>query len=93
MSEVSRAVGRFFGVLLMAVGGLIALLSGACTLFVGGAGLLNGSANSMIPGALIFGVPVIALGVGVFLGGRSLYRGPQRPLPRITDGLEGLDEP
>jgi hypothetical protein len=74
--------------MLMAVGGLIVVLCGLCSLgflviTIGGAGGSPGQA-SQLPGfivmvAVIGGVP-IAIGVLVFIVGRSLWR---RPRPRV----------
>ena len=73
-----RAVAKLFGALLMAVGGLMAGLCGLCsagvviiTISDGG----NGIGSSMML-ALIFGGPPIVVGIGLFLWGRSLWRGP-----------------
>lgn len=72
----------FFGAALMAVGGLIALLCGLCTLtyFVMGASDLakGGEAGvyapiMMIASLLMGGVPT-AVGVGLFVLGRGLRR-------------------
>ena len=72
----------FFGAALMAVGGLIALLCGLCTLtyFVMGANSLGkgGEEGSyapimMIASLLMGGVPT-AVGVGLFFAGRGLRR-------------------
>lgn len=83
-----RAIPRLFGAILMAVGGLIALLSGSCTLLVMGFGAFdNASAGellSVLPLALLFGAPPFAVGAGLFIWGRSLFRGPKPP-PVATD--------
>ena len=75
------ATQRFFGALLMGVGGLIALLCGGCgALFVVG-GLVtlftrNPQDAPMIAGMglVIGGIPA-AFGVGMFLAGRGLRKG------------------
>jgi len=80
-----RAVAKLFGALLMAVGGLIAGLCGLCS-----AGVViitisdgsNGIGSSMML-ALIFGGPPIVVGIGLFLWGRSLWRGP-KPSPTAS---------
>ena len=86
MSDQDRPVAKLFGALLMAVGVLIAGLAGLCS-----AGFLvmvlsqPGSASGAltgIPMILIFGGVPIAIGIGVFIGGRELWRGPSRPSPR-----------
>jgi hypothetical protein len=77
-------IRRFFGAALMAVGGLIALLCGLCTLgwtgFVifGMATSHDTSAASIIGGTLMItlfvGVVPTALGVALFIAGRNLRR-------------------
>lgn len=80
---------RLVGGLLMAVGGLIALLSGLCTSawFVylvwniadegarghGGAQVARALAAMSVTGAVVGGVP-LAIGVGLFIAGRSLLK-------------------
>jgi hypothetical protein len=85
MSE-QNAVVRFFGYVLMAVGGLIGLLSGGCTVVFVGAMLLGAVQTmrfselfSMAPMALIFGGIPFAIGAGLFLAGRKLAGGAARP--------------
>ena len=80
-----NAPRRFFGALLMAVGGLLAGLSGLCTL--GGIVVMTtvaqgeGGPNwisalpAMIGMPLMFGALPIALGLALFFWGRSLRRG------------------
>jgi ABC-type Fe3+ transport system permease subunit len=78
-----RAVAKLFGALLMAVGGLMAGLCGLCSagvVVMSGANGVGGAAPAMML-ALIFGGPPIVIGVGVFLGGRSLWRGPKPSKP------------
>ena len=74
MSDTGRAVLRFFGVMMMAVGALMAALSGACTLLFAGGSLLGGDRGSLIPMALLIGGPSVAIGLGLWFGGRALYR-------------------
>jgi hypothetical protein len=80
MSE-GRTVAKLFGAMLMAVGVLIAGLGGLCS--VGFLVMMvtepGGSALNGIPVVLIFGGVPIAIGVGVFIGGRALWRGPPPP--------------
>jgi hypothetical protein len=71
---------RFFGALLMGVGGLIAVLCGGCgSLFVIGGILSLFSSNAqdgpMLAGMglVVGGVPA-AIGVGLFLAGRAMRR-------------------
>jgi hypothetical protein len=76
-----RGVAKLFGALLMAVGGLIAGLCGLCSAGVLAITFSNGAGGigpSMML-ALIFGGPPILIGVGLFLWGRSLWRGPKPP--------------
>ena len=85
-----RTVARLFGALLMVVGGLIAVLSGLCSL-----GLVVMMVAHPGPGAAevvsamgvvaIFGGIPLAVGGGVFLVGRSLWRGPKAADPRTFD--------
>ncbi len=71
---------RFFGVLLMAIGGLMAALCGGCgALFVFG-GLISMFTSNPQDAPLIAGMGLVvggvpaAIGVGLFLAGRSLVR-------------------
>ena len=74
--EAARASKRLLGGLLMAVGGMIALLCGLCTL---GFGYLmvaqpgDGGLTLLIIPLIVGGTPT-GLGVVVFLIGRSIYR-------------------
>lgn len=71
-----RPVARLFGALLMAAGSMIAGLCGLCSaaflmsLMAGEPGALG----AMWVLALIFGGVPIALGAGLFIWGRSLWR-------------------
>jgi hypothetical protein len=80
---------RFFGGLLITVGALIGGLSGLCTA-VGLAFSLTGKDMGMAPVVLIVGGPPIAIGVGLFFGGRALWRRGAAPPPKT---LEVFDEP
>jgi hypothetical protein len=88
----SNPVALFFGGLLMAVGGLIGALGGLCSLgmigltVVGAFSSSGGSGSQMEKwsSALEALVPILGIcavqigfGVGVFLLGRSVYRGGQ----------------
>ncbi|HYD28965.1 hypothetical protein [Brevundimonas sp.] len=92
----TRAAARFFGLLMMAAGGLIALTTGACTLYVVLAGLMaNGSGGYGTTGewvvmALVIGGLPCLIGVGLFLGGRKLSRPPRA---RRVAPVESDDEP
>ena len=75
---------EFFGYALMAVGALIAGLCGLCTLtyFVMGAASLGkggeegGYAPIMMIASVVVGFVPIMVGIGLFVGGRSLRRPP-----------------
>lgn len=76
-----HAVAKLFGALLMAVGGLMAGLCGLCSAGTLIAAISDGN-NGIGTGpsmmlALIFGAPPIAIGTGLFLWGRSLWRRPK----------------
>lgn len=69
---------RFFGGLLMAVGVLIMLASGLCSvafiaMLMGEGGNANDALQLLIAVAVFGGIP-FALGVGLFVGGRALRR-------------------
>jgi hypothetical protein len=73
---------RFFGGLLMAAGGLIAVSAGLCSVVVSFMALTeSGSTAEMItsglPLVLLFGGVPIAIGLALFFVGRGLYR--ERP--------------
>lgn len=78
-----RAVVKLFGGLLMAAGGLIAGLCGLCSAGVVIMTVSDGpdGLRSSILLALMFGGPPIVIGAGLFLWGRSLWRGPKPPRP------------
>lgn len=88
MSEHPNPAGRFFGGLLMVVGGLLASLAGLCTvLFVGSVFLEMGRGNQTIFGetasflmlsAVVGGVPIV-VGVALFFLGRLLWRKASAP--------------
>lgn len=63
---------ELFGGILMGIGIIIAGASGLCSLMV----LLGDGFRtlSMLGAVLMFGGPPIALGVGMFYGGRALIR-------------------
>lgn len=76
-------MAKLFGALLMTAGGLIAGLCGLCSagvLIMTVADGANGIGSSILL-ALIFGGPPIVIGLGLFLWGRSLWRGPRPPKP------------
>jgi hypothetical protein len=75
----------FFGGLLMAAGGLIAVSAGLCSVVVSVMGLSeSGSTTEMItsglPLVLLFGGIPIAIGLALFFVGLGLYR--ERPPDR-----------
>ena len=82
MTDASR---RFFASLLMAVGGLIAILCGGCTAFFLGTAIFalfaaggEGASTPLVPGltAIFVGGLPTALGVALFLWGRRMKRRP-----------------
>lgn len=84
MSEKPSAVRRYFGAMLMAIGGLIAVLSGLCSLtflaFVlwnaasGGGRTVIADVVQMLTLMLAFGGIPFGVGLGVFFWGRSLRK-------------------
>lgn len=77
--QPNRPVARFFGGLLMAIGGLIAVTAGLCAVILTGVGLaLEASVTAEDVQALLFNtiLPCV-LGVAIFFGGRALWRGPK----------------
>jgi len=88
MSENTNPAGRFFGGLLMVVGGLMAALAGLCTVvFVGSVVVEMGRGNQTIFGetasflmlsAVVGGVPIV-VGVALFFLGRHLWRKSSAP--------------
>lgn len=85
MSEQDRTVAKLFGAMLMAVGVLIAGLAGLCSaaMIVMMIGQPSGAASAL-PLVVGFGGVPIVIGVGIFMGGRTLWRGP-RTAPPKTD--------
>lgn len=74
-----------FGGILMGCGILVAGLAGLCTLLVTGTALMDTSTQdarefaSMIPAVLIAGGIPVAIGLGLFFGGRALMKSPSPP--------------
>jgi hypothetical protein len=73
---------RFFGGLLMAAGGLIAVSAGLCSVVVSIMALTETSSTaemitSGLPLVLLFGGVPVAIGLTLFFVGRGLYR--ERP--------------
>ena len=76
MPEPSPAV-RFFGLSMIAVGALMAFLSGACTLVFLTMGLSpksQGGDIGMVWVSLGLGLPFVAIGIALVFGGRALAR-------------------
>jgi hypothetical protein len=81
--------GRFFGVLMMVAGVLIAGLSGLCTTVFGVAMTSEAGHNPREVGGLvvvmaIFGGIPFGFGVLAFFIGRFLYRSGRRPKPPLS---------
>lgn len=80
MGQTPNATRRFFGTAMMAVGVLLAGLSGLCTLGYAGIGLWawasegDGYGVAMVIMALLSGVVPILVGVGLYFGGKTLRR-------------------
>jgi hypothetical protein len=73
---------RFFGGLMMAAGGLIAVSAGLCSAVISVMGLTDGGTTEEIltegvPLVLVVGGTPFAIGVTLFFVGRRLYR--ERP--------------
>jgi hypothetical protein len=64
---------RFFGGLLMAAGGLIAVSAGLCSAFVTFVGMTQ-SGSGLAPLVLLFGGIPFAIGLALFFVGRGLFR-------------------
>jgi hypothetical protein len=80
-------VAKLFGGLLMAAGVLIMGLCGLCSAAVLVSSLASSSPEfsglAMIPVVGIVGGIPIALGAGLFVAGRLLWRGPRKPEPKV----------
>lgn len=80
MEQAPSATRRFFGNAMMAVGVLLAGLSGLCTLGYAGIGLWAWAREgddygvAMLIVALLSGVVPILVGVGLYFGGKALRR-------------------
>ena len=74
---------ELFGGILMGIGIIIAGASGLCSLMV----LFSDGFQSLstIPAVLLFGGPPIALGVGMFYGGRALIRQARSEADHLDD--------
>ncbi len=83
-------VRKFFGWLLMAVGGLIAGTTGACSLYILATSIFSGGDLGYFGGLLswialvlvVGGIPCL-IGVAVFFGGRALCRPRPRNRPTV----------
>jgi hypothetical protein len=78
MTGDDKSVSRFFGGLLMAVGGLIAVTSGLCSLtvaamFVASVVQTPGDMPGLFAMVLGFGGVPFGIGLALFFWGRSLY--------------------
>lgn len=75
--RTARLVRAFFGLILMAGGGLIILLGGACTLYLtfGSGAPPRGLADILIAVVFALGVGAIPVGIGwaMIIAGRGLY--------------------
>lgn len=68
---------QLLGIMLMAIGGMIAVLSGLCSLaYMASMFRTSGAGESFfaLPFTLVVGGVPIAVGVGVFFGGWKLYK-------------------
>ena len=80
--------GRFIGGLILAVGALVAFLSGACTLTVGATVLgsmlrgQGGGGAGLVLVLIVGGVPFTG-GVALMLLGWSMVRPPRKPRPEV----------
>ena len=89
MSEKERSpVVRFFGWLLMGIGALIAVTTGACTVYslttlvtgaTGGSGDYGAAGGWALIVLLVGGIPCL-VGVGLFFIGRQILK-PPKPKP------------
>jgi len=70
----NKAVRRFFGYVLMAVGGLIALLCGGCTLVFLASGIGQLALTAIVTAALVVGGIPTAVGVVLFALGRRMAK-------------------
>jgi hypothetical protein len=91
-------VQAFFGAALMAVGALMGGLCGLCTavfviggLFSGG-GAEFGGAGMVVMALVIGGLPTL-IGVGLFFGGRALWRDAQPPARPVQPPAHFSDPP
>jgi hypothetical protein len=102
MSEAppkDRPVQAFFGSALMAVGALMGGLCGLCTavfviggIFGGGGGGEFGGGEMVVMALVIGGLPTL-IGVGLFFGGRALWRDAQPPPRPVQPPAHFTDAP
>lgn len=81
--------GRFFGMLMMVAGVLIAGLSGLCTMvfgvaMTGEAGHNAGAVGGLLVVMLIFGGIPFGFGILAVFIGRFLYRSSRKATPRVS---------
>lgn len=90
----------FFGMLLMIVGGLVALGAGGCTVIFAGSeiwsllerGRMERAGDMLVTASLVGGIPFL-IGLGLFRLGRSLSRAPrslQAPMPSSMSSSAGI---
>lgn len=85
VEQAPRSARRIFGTALMAVGALMAGLSGLCTLGYAGLGIAAWATEgddyglAMLIVALLSGIVPILVGVGLYFAGKAL----RRPTPGV----------
>jgi hypothetical protein len=81
------AAGWFFGCLLIAMGALMALLCGGCTVLIWVSSLstndVSSAASMLVISGLLGGVPALG-GVGLIIAGWAILH-PRRPPPRVDE--------
>ena len=82
-----------FGGLLLAVGILVAGVSGLCSLAFFVMGLGDGGLSGILPMILVVGGLPFAIGLGLFFGGRSLLRSARQEREDQVWGSGGDVEP
>ncbi|TAL36860.1 MAG: hypothetical protein EPN97_05990 [Alphaproteobacteria bacterium] len=90
----------FFGMLLMIVGGLVALGAGGCTIIFAGSelwrhlehGRMGRAGDVLLTASLVGGIPFL-IGLGLFRLGRGMSRAPrswQAPAPSSLSSSAGI---
>ena len=79
---------QLFGGILLGIGLLIALLSGACSVLVIISGLSSGGVGALsgAPIVLIFGGIPFVIGAALFLTGRAMLRSAKPPEGSLGEG-------